>query len=81
MPAPLTTTITLPLLLQLRYKCNLIKLPPEIAERFVELGLDEETVAFIKESERKASNLCLQLLYSCIQLLLGLFMSPTSING
>ena len=63
------------------YRCDRSRLPPELAECFVQLSSDEETRAFLTESRRKATSVCLQVMYAVVQLLLGLFLSQTSING
>lgn len=63
------------------YTCELKKLPPEISDYFVQLHSDEETKAFLKECRRKSSNVCLQFLYSFVQMIFGLFLSKTAING
>ncbi len=64
-----------------RYTCNTSQLPAEIASQFVQLDKDEETIAFLNKSRINSGNICLQLLYTCVQILLSLFFSQTSING
>ena len=63
------------------YTCDLSLLPGELSKCFVQLEPDEETEAFLCESRRRSSNVCLQLFYTCMYILLGLFFSQTSING
>ena len=64
-----------------RYDCDLSKLPTYLSICFVRLHTDEQTHAFLKESRKKSGNICLQLLYTFVQILFGLFLSQTSING
>ena len=68
------------ILLQI-YTCDLELLPGELSSCFVELEPDNETQAFLEESQRRSSNVCLQLFYTCMYIILGLFLSQTSING
>ena len=63
------------------YRCDVSKLHPDLARCFVQLQHDEETKAFLESSRRKCSNLCLQVFYALVQLLLSLFLSQTAING
>lgn len=63
------------------YRCNISKLCPELSACFVKLALDAETQVFLDKSKKRASNVCLQVFYAAIQLLLGLFFSQTTING
>ena len=63
------------------YTCDLDLLPGELSSCFVELQLDDETHAFLEESQRRSSSVCLQLFYTCMYIVLGLFLSQTSING
>ena len=66
---------------QLKYSCNTAKLPKDVASKFIQLGQDDETTQFINRSKSRAGNLCLQLLYTFLQVILGMFVSQTSING
>ena len=63
------------------YKCDLARLNSDLSPYFVQLDADTETQAFLEESKRKSSNICLQLFYGLVQILLGLFLSQTAING
>lgn len=63
------------------YKCDPSNLPPELASCLVQLQPDRETEVFLCDSKKQASNVCLQLFYTLIHVLLGLFLSPTAING
>lgn len=67
--------------LQHCYACDPTRLPAELADCFVQLDTDEETNAFVKNSVTTAQNVCLQLLYTFVNLLLSLFLSRTDING
>ena len=63
------------------YSCELKKLPPELSNCFVQLQADEDTQAFLNECTRKSNSICLQFFYSFVQIIFGLFLSQTSING
>ncbi|KAL5466722.1 hypothetical protein EMCRGX_G030870 [Ephydatia muelleri] len=63
------------------YSCDPTRLPPELADCFVQLDRDDETNAFINDCVWTAHNVCLQLLYSFVNILLCLFLSRTDING
>lgn len=63
------------------YSCDTTRLPPELADCFVQLDRDDETNAFINDCVWTAHNVCLQLFYSFVNLLLSLFLSRTDING
>ncbi|XP_018324442.1 methyltransferase-like protein 9 [Agrilus planipennis] len=63
------------------YKCNLTKLSSEITSHFVQLNVDEETSCFLKQSEEKSDWIFTQLWHSIAKVLLGWFMTQTSVNG
>lgn len=67
--------------LQRYYRCNLDRLTPEVAACWRELDSDRETWAFLAESHRKSANVCLQLFYTVIYIVLCMFISLTDING
>ena len=71
----------IPNLLLQRYTCDSSQLHPDLGRCFVQLHPDGETREFVEKSKRKSSSICLQMLYSFVQLLLGLFLSRTAING
>lgn len=64
-----------------RYSCDLNKLPVSLAGHYIQLSADQQTQAFLKNCRNKSGNVCLQLLYTLVQILFGLFLSQTSING
>jgi 2-polyprenyl-3-methyl-5-hydroxy-6-metoxy-1,4-benzoquinol methylase len=53
----------------------------EYRERFYEFHEDEETTAFIKQSEEKSDNVPIQIIHSLFTSLLTLFITRTSANG
>ncbi len=50
----------------------------EYRERFYEFHEDEETTAFIKQSEEKSDNVPIQIIHSLLTSLLTLFITRTS---
>ncbi|XP_030767091.1 methyltransferase-like protein 9 isoform X2 [Sitophilus oryzae] len=63
------------------YNCNLSDLPVDLAQSFVQLGPDQDTVHFLEESEKKSDWIFTQLWHALVKFVLGLFMTQTSING
>ncbi|XP_046396755.1 protein-L-histidine N-pros-methyltransferase [Ischnura elegans] len=63
------------------YECDLRDMPTHLAERFVQMGLDEETEAFLDQSRAKSDWIFTQLWHSFARSILGWFMTQTSING
>ncbi|CAF1225440.1 unnamed protein product [Rotaria sordida] len=53
----------------------------EYRKYFHEFYEDEETITFIKQSEKKSDNIPLQIIHSILTSLLTLFMTRTSANG
>ena len=63
------------------YSCDRNRLPPDLAKCWIKLSPDQETVDFLSESRRRSANVCLQLLYAVVHLVLCWFLSLTDING
>ncbi|XP_076470217.1 protein-L-histidine N-pros-methyltransferase-like isoform X1 [Babylonia areolata] len=57
------------------------KLSEELCEKFVALNEDEETKEFLEHCYEKADWIFTQLFHSLAQMVLGVFMTKTSING
>lgn len=63
------------------YHCNLDDLPESLASKFVQLSPDQDTISFLEQSERKSDWILMQIWHSLVKLILGWFMTQTSING
>ncbi|CAG9855682.1 unnamed protein product [Phyllotreta striolata] len=63
------------------YQCNFSLLSTSLATKFVQLHPDEDTLQFLKQSEKKSDWVFTQVWHSLIKLVFGLFMTQTSING
>lgn len=63
------------------YKCDTSELTPELAECYVQLQMDSETKDFLERSRKQSANICLQIFYTFVHILLGLFLTTTTING
>ncbi|XP_071449481.1 protein-L-histidine N-pros-methyltransferase isoform X2 [Hetaerina americana] len=56
-------------------------MPPHLASRFIQMGVDEGTEAFLEQSKEKSEWIFTQLWYSLARPFFGWFMSQTSVNG
>lgn len=63
------------------YHCDLRHVPKDLAERFVQLEADEDTLVFLQQAEDKSEWVLTQIWHSVAKALLGWFMTQTSING
>ncbi|CAH1959789.1 unnamed protein product [Acanthoscelides obtectus] len=63
------------------YQCDLNGLPSSLTSTFVQLGPDQDTIAFLEQSERKSDWILTQIWHSIVKAILGFFMTQTSING
>ncbi|CAG9770659.1 unnamed protein product [Ceutorhynchus assimilis] len=63
------------------YQCDLDAVSPELRLKFVQLGPDEDTLKFIDEAEEKSDWIFTQIWHMLVKLVLGWFMTQTSING
>jgi len=63
------------------YRADLAAMPAALAAKFVQLGEDEETAAFIRHSFEQSDWLFTQLYYNLAKSLLSWFYCQTDING
>lgn len=63
------------------YSCKLEDCPPDVADRFVKLDLDEGTSHFLDCSYDKSNWLFTQIWHSMVRSLASWWVSTTSING
>ncbi|XP_072415884.1 protein-L-histidine N-pros-methyltransferase isoform X1 [Chiloscyllium punctatum] len=63
------------------YACDMELLPTYLQQLFVQSYLDVGTRAFLRQCSEKSSWLFVQIYYSLVTSVFGLFMSKTSING
>ncbi|XP_051878483.1 methyltransferase-like protein 9 [Pristis pectinata] len=63
------------------YTCDTESLPQHLQPLFIQSHLDAETQAFLRQCSEKSSWLGVQIYYSFVTSVFGLFMSKTSING
>ncbi|CAH1155318.1 unnamed protein product [Phaedon cochleariae] len=63
------------------YKCDLTEMPDTLASKFVQLEVDQDTLDFLDQSERKSDWIPTQIWHTLAKAFLGWFMTQTSING
>uniref|UniRef100_A0A1Y1KNU0 Methyltransferase-like protein 9 n=1 Tax=Photinus pyralis TaxID=7054 RepID=A0A1Y1KNU0_PHOPY len=63
------------------YQCDLRQLPQDIAESFVQMHPDSDTLSFLQKAEDKSDWILTQIWHSLAKAFLGWFMTQTSING
>ncbi|KAF5273222.1 hypothetical protein FQA39_LY07553 [Lamprigera yunnana] len=63
------------------YQCDLRQLPKDVAECFVQMQADKDTLNFLQHAEDKSDWILTQIWHSLAKAFLGWFMTQTSING
>ncbi|XP_044761320.1 protein-L-histidine N-pros-methyltransferase [Coccinella septempunctata] len=63
------------------YNCDLSRIPPPLAAKFIQLDHDKDTMKFIEQSEEKSNWIFLQIWHVIVRCVLSWFMTQTSING
>ncbi|XP_028392518.1 methyltransferase-like protein 9 [Dendronephthya gigantea] len=63
------------------YLCDVSKFDEEMARKFIQFDLDEETQKFLKNCDEKSNYVFTQMLQTFMKGFLGYFMSLTTVNG
>ncbi|XP_069954320.1 protein-L-histidine N-pros-methyltransferase [Cherax quadricarinatus] len=63
------------------YEVDELALIDDVRERFVQLGMDEETQQFLDSCFEQSEWLLTQIWHSIAKAFLGMFMTQTSVNG
>ncbi|KAK5642097.1 hypothetical protein RI129_008264 [Pyrocoelia pectoralis] len=63
------------------YQCDLRQLPQDLADCFVQMHADNDTLHFLQKAEDKSDWILTQIWHSLVKAFLGWFMTQTSING